>query len=71
MVRAKFGQNIESLQEAVSDIRFTSQPAQRGLGGTSTTQSQAQVPSTVRNSGGFEGGEEQVGNHRKENSAIV
>ncbi|ESK84698.1 hypothetical protein Moror_631 [Moniliophthora roreri MCA 2997] len=29
MVRAKLGKNVESLQEHVSDIRFTSRPAPR------------------------------------------
>ncbi|KAK7054285.1 hypothetical protein VNI00_003478 [Paramarasmius palmivorus] len=64
MVRAKLGQNIESLQEAVSDIRFTSQPARQGTGGInlSTTQSEAQVLSIVRNSSVFEGGEEDAQN---------
>ncbi|KAK7018646.1 hypothetical protein VNI00_018357 [Paramarasmius palmivorus] len=63
MVRAKLGMNIESTQEAVSEIRFTSQPAQRGAGGTSTVYSQAQVLSIAPNSeGGMEGGEERAGN---------
>ncbi|KAK7020691.1 hypothetical protein VNI00_017633 [Paramarasmius palmivorus] len=70
MVRAKLGKNVESLQEAVSNIRFTSQPVQRGLGGTSTTQSWAQGLSFVRNSGVFEGGQEQAGNVR-EASVVV
>ncbi|KAK7020688.1 hypothetical protein VNI00_017630 [Paramarasmius palmivorus] len=69
MVRAKLGKNVESLQEVVSDIRFTSQPVQQG---TSTIRPQAQVISIVRNSGGFEGGEGQAGNaNSKETSTIV
>ena len=65
MVRAKLGQNVESLQDAASDIRFTSQPAQQKLGGTSTAQSQAQVISVVRNSSIFEVGEGQAGNTKE------
>ncbi|KAK7018647.1 hypothetical protein VNI00_018358 [Paramarasmius palmivorus] len=66
MVRAKLGQNVESLQEAVSDIRFTSQPARQGFGGISTTRSQVQVVSVVKNAVG----DEQAGN-AKEASVIV
>ena len=43
MVRAKLGKNIENMQDIVSDIHFTSQPALRGIGGTSVAGSQAQV----------------------------
>ena len=53
MVRAKLGQNVESLQEAVSDIRFTNQTAQRGFRGTTTLQHEAEDLSTARSSGVF------------------
>ncbi|KAK7024397.1 hypothetical protein VNI00_016338 [Paramarasmius palmivorus] len=55
MVRAKLGMNVETMQETLSDIRFSTLPAQRSrwLGGNSTTQSQVpQVLSAGRNSGG-------------------
>ena len=70
MVRAKFGQNVESLQEAVSDIRFNSQPVQQGLRETSTIKMEAQVLPVARNPSVFEGGEGQAGGS-KEATAIV
>ncbi|KAK7054295.1 hypothetical protein VNI00_003488 [Paramarasmius palmivorus] len=71
MVRAKLGQNVESLQEAASIIQFNSQPVQQGLAEMSTMQSQVQVLS-VGNCSISESQEEQVGDvNFKETSAIV
>ncbi|KAK7018645.1 hypothetical protein VNI00_018356 [Paramarasmius palmivorus] len=68
MVRAKFGMNVESsMQEAISDIRFTDN--EQGLGGN-TARSRAQILSIVPNSGGVEDHEERAGSS-KEASTIV
>ncbi|KAK7054744.1 hypothetical protein VNI00_003207 [Paramarasmius palmivorus] len=45
MVRALSGKNVESLQEAVSEIRFSSQLAQQRSEGTTAAESQVQVRS--------------------------
>ncbi|EEB89302.1 hypothetical protein MPER_12614 [Moniliophthora perniciosa FA553] len=59
IVRAQLGKNVESLQEAVSDIRFTSRTApQEGSG----SRSQVQVHSVVH----FEDQNEEPMNGRKE-----